>query len=108
MRHKPPVQWETGEHESTTWTYYVSRDSLDGVLAAQCTLWSVKPVRLKTETLVLWSVGEHHIGHRLGNFDIARIQAWFRTYPETDLELIKAEVRPTKAELDEYRRKAPK
>jgi hypothetical protein len=92
------------EHESTTWTYWISRDSLDGELSATCSLWNEKPLRTRAGRRVVWS---HHDGH-LGDFRPDEILSWhaFHTYPETDLELIHVETRPSKAELEEAQKRA--
>lgn len=93
---QPPVASES----RITWTYWISRDSLNGELAEKCALWNAKPTRKKHDYRVTW-VGSDIIdpGH-LGEFTPQEIDAWFRVHPETDLELIRAEVHPTQAELD--------
>jgi hypothetical protein len=85
------------EHESTTWTYWISRDSLDGALSALCSLWNEKPLRTRAGARVVWS----HVDGHLGNFRPDEILSWpaFHTYPETDMELLVVETRPSAAEL---------
>lgn len=86
------------------WVYYLSRDSLDGALNALCSLWFAKPLRTHVAQRVTWSSTSGH----LGNFRPDEILKWaaFKTYPETDRELIVVETRPTKEELDESEKKA--
>lgn len=91
------------EHESTTWTYWISRDSLDGALSAKCSLWCVRPLRTRVGARVTWTSTYGH----LGDFRPDEILAWraFHTFPETNVELIRVETRPTKEQLDELKRK---
>ncbi len=93
-----PTTYDDGEASRTTWVYFVSRDSVAGALSAKCTVWGQKPLRTKIGPRVTW-VSER--GH-LGDFSPQEIIAWpaFRTYPETDMELIRIETRPTREELD--------
>ena len=90
------------EHERIAWTYFVSRDSLDGALSASCSLWNEKPLRTRAGSRVVWS---SVIGH-LGEFRPAEVASWFRTYPETDLELVRIETRPSQKEFEEAKRQA--
>lgn len=90
------------EHERIAWTYFVSRDSLDGALSAKCTLWNAKPLRSKVGVRVVWS----HADGCLGEYRPDEIVVWFRTYPATDRELICVETRPSKAEYDAAKRGA--
>lgn len=90
-----------GEHETTTWVYWLSRDSLDGALSAKCSLWYMKPLRSRIGTRVVWSSTYGH----LGDFRPEEIVTWpaFHTYPETDMELLVIATRPSKAELEEQK-----
>lgn len=91
------------EHETTTWTYWISRDSLDGALNAKCSVWCMRPLRTRVGTRVVWMSATGH----LGDFRPDEIIAWrgFHTYSETNVELIRVETRPTKEQLDELKRK---
>ena len=88
--------------EAPTWTYWLSRDSLDGALSAKCSLWYMKPLRTRIGNRVTW-VHEH--GH-LGEFRPDEILTWpaFHTYPETNMELLVIETRPNAAELEEQKK----
>ena len=99
-KHKLPTP--PGEHETTTWTYFLSRDSLDGALGEKCSLWNLKPLRTRVGSRVVWT----GVGAHLGDFRPDEIIAWpgFHTYPETDRELLVVETRPTAAELDTAQR----
>lgn len=90
------------EHEGVEWTYYISRDSLAGVLSAKCSLWWQKPARIAKGRSVLW--GDKSKPGYLGEYAPAVLAPRFRTYPETDLELIKIETRPTAAEYEESKK----
>lgn len=70
------------------WTYYVTRDSRDGVLSNICDLWSgVKPKRERQDGAVLWIPKTSNACY-LGEHAVKDIQRWFGTIPDTDLELI--------------------
>lgn len=100
-KHKLPEPGNT----DVTWTYWLSRDSLDGALNARCSLWHVRPLRTRVGGRVTWTSATGH----LGDFRPDEIIAWraFRTYPETDRELIRVETVPTAEELEESLKKAP-
>jgi hypothetical protein len=87
-----------GRNETVTWTYWLSRDSVAGALSAVCSLWNVKPLRTKIGARVTWT---SEVGH-LGDFRPDEVRTWpaFKTYPETDRELIVVETRPSIAELE--------
>lgn len=99
-KHQQPAP--KGEHESTDWAYWISRDSLDGALNAKCALWCSRPLRTRIGGRVTWT----SVYGYLGMFRPDEILAWpaFHTYPETDVELIRVETRPTKDELTESRK----
>jgi len=80
-----------GNEPRPVWTYYISRDSLDGVPAATCNLWWVKPTRVKHRYHVTWVASNLQEPGHLGEYPVEHIDVWFRTRPDTDLELIKAE-----------------
>lgn len=83
------------------WTYWISRDSIQGELSGKCHLWCRKPTRTKHGYRVAWlNTDEHDPGH-VGEYDLKDIQAWFRVIPDTDLELIRCEMCPTDAQLTE-------
>jgi hypothetical protein len=70
--------------------FFVTRDSVDGVLAEHCELWCVKPLRSKQPTRVTWLPRAVSIGH-MGRRTLAEVKKQFGTVPETDLELIRIE-----------------
>lgn len=87
------------------WTYWISRDTdRNGVLSDRCSLWFVKPLRTRIGERVTWTSAHGF----LGNFRPDEIITWqgFHTYPETHVELIRVETRPTKKELEEQRKAA--
>lgn len=90
------------EHETVTWTYWLSRDSLDGALNTRCSLWSERPLRTRVDERISWT----SISGHLGDFTPAEVLAWraFKTYPATDRELIRVETRPAAEELAESRK----
>jgi hypothetical protein len=98
-RREPP------KPDRTVWTYWVSRDSLQGELSGQCHLWWQKPLRVKHGYRVTWVNTDEHNPGLLGAFSPRDIKGWFRTIPETDLELIRIEMHPTEAELAEYNKR---
>ncbi len=98
-KHKLPSPKQ--EHETTTWEYWVSRDSLDGAVSAECSLWHEKPLRTRIGTRVTWT----SVYGWLGNFRPDEVKLWFRTCPETDMELLHVETRPNKDELAESKAK---
>ena len=85
------------------WVYWVSRDSLDGVLSGVCDLWYEQPVRVAHRNRVTW-VPAAPTPSNLGQYVPADITGWFGVYPETDLELIRAEQHPTEQMIKESRR----
>lgn len=84
------------ENETVEWTYFISRDSFDGILSRTCSLWGGKPTRHKSGRSVLWGNKTEPI--YMGEYHPEQLVARFRTIPETDLELIKVETRPTRKE----------
>lgn len=90
------------EHETIERSYWVSRDSLDGALSARCTLWNVKPLRVKCGSRVVWCASDG----RLGDYRTDEIMFWFRTFPETDRELLRVETRPNAKELEDAKKAA--
>lgn len=70
------------------WTYFITRDSLNGTLSAFGRLWWVKPKRLSNNGRVWWLPGNTVEGGVLGMFDIEELKTCFKTVPETDLEMI--------------------
>lgn len=77
--------------ERTTWTYFVSRDSINGEPSGMCTLWYIKPIRSKQRYRVTWVAAGHPESGCLGEYRVDEVRAWFRTIPDTDLELLKVE-----------------
>lgn len=84
----------------TTWTYWVSRDSVDGELSSKCVLWFHKPIRNRAARRVTWVPFDHRATGSLGEHTTDEIYGWFKVYPETDLELIRVECCPSQKELD--------
>lgn len=83
-----------------TWTYWVSRDSLDDALMGKCSLWYAKPLRVKHRGRVTWIGADPRFPCHLGDFKPEEVAGWFGTYPETNMELIRVEQTPTQAMLD--------
>ena len=86
-----------------TWTYWVSRDSIQGELAGMCHLWYRKPMRTKIGYRVTWlNADEQDPGH-LGEYALEDVARWFGTerVPETDLQLMKIEWGVTEKMLKE-------
>jgi hypothetical protein len=88
----------------TVWVYWISRDSVDGALSGMCSLWYVKPLRVKHRYRVTWVAANHREPGHLGNFSPKDIAYWFHTYPETDLELLRVEQTATERMLEEARK----
>jgi hypothetical protein len=88
------------------WTYFVSRDSLDGVPSAMCNLWYAKPMRTKVLHRVVWLAGDDDNPCHLGEYSLDDVRAWFRTIPDTDLELIKIDQFVTERMLAESKAQA--
>ncbi len=100
---KRPLKQAVAEHEATrqTWTYWVSRDSLNGDLSGTCSLWYAKPVRAKHKGRVVWIGASDTNPCFIGQYPVDEIAGWFNVYPETDMELIKAEQYPSAKRLAE-------
>lgn len=98
-RNKRPLPVQA-EHETTTWVYWISRDSIDGVLSAKCSLWHERPLRTHCGNRATWTSSHGH----LGQYRPDDVAYWFRTYPATDRELIRVETRPSKEQLEEAKR----
>lgn len=81
------------------WVYYISRDSKDGVPGDVCGLWYRKPTRKKQGDRVTWDAADIYDPGYLGAHKIADVEIWFRTTPDTDLELIRVETYPTEEQL---------
>jgi hypothetical protein len=86
------------------WTYFVTRDSLAGALSGVCQLWYNKPVRVRHAYRVTWVCADHHDPGHLGECSLKEVQGWFRTQPDTDLELIKAEQYASPKMLDDAKK----
>jgi hypothetical protein len=84
-----------------TWTYWISRDSINGELSGKCSLWYAKPIRVKHRYRVTWVGADHRAPAHLGDHPPDHVAAWFGVYPETDLELIRVEQTPTAKMLAE-------
>lgn len=91
---------------NVTWTYWITRDSIAGALSAKCTLWNVRPIRVRHRERVTWvNADETNPGH-LGEFDPKEIDAWFRVHADTDREIICVETRPNATELETSQKSA--
>ncbi len=90
-KRKLPQPPDVPRAERTVWTYFVSRDSLNGAVRTECTLWYIKPIRTKHRYRVTWVAAGHPESGCLGEFRADEVRAWFRTIPDTDLELLKIE-----------------
>ena len=85
--------------ERVVWTYWISRNSRGGVLSPYCRVWYIKPQRERRGNDVQWfSTG--YLAEQL----VDDTQAWSRTIPETDLELIRLETYPTEQQLAEQKK----
>lgn len=103
MNHKRKLP--TPRDERITWTYWISRDSLNGELSGKCNLWIAKPQRVKHRYRVTWvspRVSDHR--EHLGEFAPETVALWFGVYPETDLELVRVEQGVTERMLEEARK----
>ena len=85
-------------------TYWVTRNSVDGALAAKCDLWNTKPTRVQHRYRVTWVGDDPAMPGHLGEFRPDEIAAWWRVYPETDREIICIETHPSKADLENQRK----
>ena len=90
-KRKLPEQPEIPRADRTVWVYFVSRDSINGEPGGMCTLWYIKPLRTKHRYRVTWVAAGHPESGCLGEFRVDEVKAWFRTVPDTDLELLKVE-----------------
>lgn len=86
--------------ERVVWTYWVSRDSLNGELSGKCVLWFHKPIRVRHAQRITWVPVDHRAPGCLGEFVTDEIYGWFKVYPETDLELIRVECCPSQKEIE--------
>jgi hypothetical protein len=79
---------------STTWTYWISRDSANGVLYPTCKLWAARPNRTRYGTRVLWRRDDEQKGLLIGIYALSDIERWFGSarIPETDIQLFKVEM----------------
>lgn len=84
-----------------TWTYYVSRDSINGELSGTCSLWNTKPQRVQHRYRVTWVGPDTSEPGHLGDYAPETVALWFGVYPETDRELIRADTTPTEKMLAE-------
>ncbi len=88
-------------NDKVVWVYFVSRDSVGGVLSDTCHLWHAKPTRVRHATRITWVGTDHKNPGLIGEYPPDEIHKWFRVYPQTDLELIRAEVCPSQKEIDD-------
>lgn len=94
-KHAPSVA-QPPQSERVIWTYWISRDSVAGELSQTCQLWYARPERKREGVHIMWQ-GTCWLGACHPD-DAVR---WFKTKPDTDLELIKCEQYPTAGQLAE-------
>jgi hypothetical protein len=87
--------------ERLVWVYFISRNSSKGKLRNTCRLWYRKPMRERGDTYVQWLPTNRADNGYIGEYFLNDVQRWFRTYPETDLELIRVETYPTDKQIRE-------
>jgi hypothetical protein len=70
-----------------TWTYWISRDSVNGVLSDYCHLWCGRPTRVRVAAGIDWR-GKQIL---IGKYKLTYIESWFgaERIPETDIMLFK-------------------
>lgn len=70
-----------------TWTYWISRDSRNGVLVNYCHLWCGRPTRHRDPDFVDWRGSQICIGR----YRLSDVERWFGAdrIPETDIMLFK-------------------
>lgn len=68
-------------------TYFITRDSDNDVLSSTCDLWTMKPLRVRQGSRVVWVAKSVVAGH-LGAHSTEVILKQFRTKPDTNRELI--------------------
>lgn len=68
------------------WTYFITRNSENGIVLDTCDLWEKKPTRTILDGTISWDGGGRH----LGRFIVKDLWKYgFMTYPDTDREVIK-------------------
>jgi hypothetical protein len=85
--------------ERVVWTYWISRNSLQGELSGKCDVWYRKPMRVKHSYRVTWVANDHRDPGHLGEHTLKDCAEWFKTIPETDLELIVTAIYPTEQQI---------
>lgn len=83
------------------WTYWITRNSINGEISGECTLWNARPTRVKYGQRVTWVGTNTRDPGCLGDFTPQTIDGWFRTHPDTDRECLRVETRPNQTELAE-------
>ncbi len=79
------------ETDRKVWTYYVSRDSFNGVLTSLCDVWWIKPLRVKHGARVTWVGADTHEPGHMSRHTVDEIIEIFRVAPDNDRQLVKAE-----------------
>ena len=95
------ISRERGHDERVTWVYWISRDSLGDDLSGVLHLWYRKPTRVKWGKRVTWVASDDTDPGCLGEHSLEHMEAWFRTIPETSLELVRVEMCPSAKDLAE-------
>lgn len=97
---------EPPQNVRVTWVFWITRDSYGGQLAAKCTVWTgLKPLRVHVEDRVTWVDSDHRQPALVGEYTSENVALWWRTYPETDREIIKVETFASQRELEEQRKR---
>lgn len=74
--------------EREVWTYYISRNSENGVLDAEYDVWWKQPIRKNYGCCVVWeAVDQNETGHFRKHTKL-ELELERVTLPDTDLELI--------------------
>lgn len=85
------------------WTYWISRDSINGELSGKCHLWYARPLRVRHRYRVTYVGASDQAPCHIGEYTLQDIANWFGSerVPETDLQLFKCERYPSERELTE-------
>lgn len=99
--HEPPAP-----ANRVVWTYWISRDSIQGELSGKCHLWWARPLRTKIGYRVTWVGTDHREPAHIGEYTLDEIAGWFghERIPETDIMLMKVEMYATEKMLNEVPR----
>lgn len=73
------------------WTYYVTRDSIDGQLSEACDLWWIKPTRVRHRNRVTWVATDVQNPGHMSVHKVGDIWKYFRVIPDTDREMLRVD-----------------